>query len=71
MPYGLVNNLNTEVGFASFLSSGLTTMTVINPPERRLAKRISVQWVEIYSEGAFFLFSLANMVASGANFLAL
>jgi hypothetical protein len=32
----------TEVHFASFLSGGFTTMTVMNPPERRLAKRTSV-----------------------------
>ena len=30
--------------FASFLSIGFTTMAVINPPERRLAKRTSVHW---------------------------
>ena len=29
--------------FASFLSGGFTAMTVINPPERKLAKRTSVQ----------------------------
>ena len=32
----------TEVRFASFLSSIFTTMSVINPPERKLAKCISV-----------------------------
>ena len=32
----------TEVRFASFLSSGFTTMAVINPPEKKLAKRTSV-----------------------------
>ena len=35
----------TEVRFANFLSGGFTTMAVINPPEKRLAKRISVQCV--------------------------
>jgi hypothetical protein len=34
----------TEVHFASFLSGGFTTMAVINPPERKLAKRTSVDW---------------------------
>ena len=29
----------TEVRFASFLSGGFTTMAVINPPEKKLAKR--------------------------------
>ena len=33
----------TKVRFASFLSGGFTTMTVINPPERKLSKRTSVQ----------------------------
>ena len=32
----------TEVFFASFLSSGFTNMAVINPLERKLAKRTSV-----------------------------
>ena len=35
----------TEVRFASFFSGGFTTMAVINPPERKLAKRISVHWL--------------------------
>ena len=35
----------TEVRFASFLSGGFTTMAVINPLERKLAKRTSVQCV--------------------------
>ena len=35
----------TEVRFASLLSDGFTAMAVIiNPPERKLAKRTSVQW---------------------------
>ena len=34
----------TKVGFARFLSSGFTTMAVINPPERKLVKRTSVHW---------------------------
>ena len=35
----------TEVRFSSFLSGEFTTMAVINPPERKLAKHNSVQWV--------------------------
>ena len=38
----------TEVRFASFLSGGFTTMVVINPPEKKLAKIILyalVPWV--------------------------
>ena len=34
----------TVVRFASFISRGFTTMAVINQPERKLAKRTSVQW---------------------------
>ena len=34
----------TEVHFDSFLSDGFTTMAVINPPERKLAKRTCVYW---------------------------
>ena len=33
----------TDVHFASFLFGVFTTMVVINPPEMKLAKRISVQ----------------------------
>ena len=33
----------TEVRFASFLSGGFITAIVVNPPERKLAKRTSVQ----------------------------
>ena len=33
----------TEVRFASFLYGGFTIMAVINQPERKLTKRISVQ----------------------------
>ena len=33
----------TEVRFVSFLSGGFTTMTVINLPERKLAKRTSMK----------------------------
>ena len=41
-----------EVRFARFLSGGFTTMAVLNPPERKLAKRTSVQW----GEGTYFSF---------------
>ena len=33
----------TEVRFGSFLSGGLITAIVVNPPEKKLAKRTSVQ----------------------------
>jgi hypothetical protein len=35
----------TEVRFDSFLSGGFTTMAVINPTERKLAKRTSGQCI--------------------------
>ena len=34
----------TEVRFVSLLSGRFTTMAIINPLERKLAKRISMQW---------------------------
>ena len=37
----------TEVHFVSFLFGRFTTMAVINPPERKLANRTSVQWLKI------------------------
>ena len=37
-------NQYTEVRFASLLSGGFTTMAVINPPEKKLEKRTSLQW---------------------------
>ena len=43
-----LNNLArqcTEVCFASFLSGGFITTIVVNPPERKLAERTSVQLV--------------------------
>ena len=42
-----------EVRFASFLSGGCTTMSVINAPERKLAKFTSVYWHKVdITEGA-------------------
>ena len=40
----------TEVHFDSFLSGGFTTMAVINPPERKLAKRTSVQCWDLFEK---------------------
>ena len=39
---------STEMRFASFLSGGFTTMAVIASPERKLAKRTSVQRCVFY-----------------------
>ena len=33
--------------FSSFFSGGFITAIVVNPPERRLAKRTSVQWCTV------------------------
>ena len=38
----------TEVRFARFLSGGFITAIVVNPPESKLAKRTSVQWLDFY-----------------------
>ena len=35
----------TEVRFASFLSGGFITAIVVNPPEKKLEKRTSEEWV--------------------------
>ena len=37
----------TQVRFAIFLSGGFITAIVVNPPERKLAKRTSVQYLKI------------------------
>ena len=44
----------TELRFASFLSHGFATKAVINPPERKLAKRTSVH--VLYKNCFLFLF---------------
>ena len=41
----------TEVCFASFFSGGFTTMAVINPPERKLAKGTSVHYLKNEPKG--------------------
>ena len=45
----------TEVRFASFLSGGFIAAIVVNPPERKLAKRTSVQWFADLALGHFKL----------------
>jgi hypothetical protein len=46
----------TEVRFTSFLSGGFTTMTVILPPVRKLAKCTSVQWFSVHDKLLFCVF---------------
>ena len=36
----------TEVRFASFLPGGFITATLVNPTEKKQAKRTSVQWFD-------------------------
>ena len=43
----------TDARFASSLSGGFTTMEVMNPPESKLAKLTSVQWVGGMALGHF------------------
>ena len=38
-------NQCTEMHFVNFFSSGFITAIIVNPPERKLAKCTSVQWV--------------------------
>ena len=42
--------------FVSLLSGGFTTIAVINPPERKLAKRISVQCAKKFTQCSRGLF---------------
>ena len=44
----------TEVHFASLLSGGFTTMAVINPPERKLAKPV----IQIFILGFYYIGSM-------------
>ena len=38
----MINHYNQEVRFATFQAGGFITAIVVNPPERKLAKRTSV-----------------------------
>ena len=44
---------STELRYVSLLSGGFTTMAVINPPEKKLAKPTSVQWLSDFDLGHF------------------
>ena len=41
---GQNSNQCTEVRFSSFFSGGFINDIAVNPPERKLVKRTSVQW---------------------------
>ena len=47
--------------FASFLSGGFITDIVINPPERELSKRTSVQWSEQFLKQNIFQLVLGGL----------
>ena len=47
IPYARHYNQRTEVRFTSFLSGEFITMAVINPPEKKLAERTFVQWLDL------------------------
>ena len=63
----------TQVDFASFIAGGFTTITVINPPERKLAKRISVECLmgkRTLSAGkCFYLIKSSIFIEKIANLL--
>ena len=56
----------TEVRFAGFLSSRFITAIVVNPPERKLAKRTSVKWSK-FSEQKLGFFSKVRMLKNTFN----
>ena len=45
---GIISDHLTEVRFASFLSGGFTSMALMNPPEKKLEKRISVHLASLF-----------------------
>ena len=58
--------MHTEVRFDNFLSGGFTNMAVINPPERKLAKRTSVQCMlfcarKVLNENMYILIGFSIM----------
>ena len=58
----------TEVRFTSLLSGGFITAILVNPPERNLAKRTSVQWSILQNPGkTMFLPVLSIMVTLMAH----
>ena len=50
----------TEVRYASFFSGGFITTIVVNPPERKLAKRTSVHCIEYYHTTTISTFFLST-----------
>jgi hypothetical protein len=53
----------TEVRFASLLSSGFTAMAVINPLEKKMANRTSVQWTDLACFGGSFDHSIRRIIS--------
>ena len=57
----------TEVHFAHFLSGGFITGIVVNPPERRLAKRTSVHWLTPVWRAKVPGFTIIIIAVNGVN----
>ena len=58
----------TEVGFVDFLSGGFTTNALINPPERKWAKHISVHCIGLncrYMKAILLLHKYFNPLLCG------
>ena len=53
---GIKSTQYTEVRFASFFSGEFIAAIVINPPERKLAKRTSVQYKKLAQNALRFKF---------------
>ena len=51
----------TEVHFASLFSGGFTTMAVINPPEKKLAKRTSVRCLKTAHSFIIYFLSMIKL----------
>ena len=72
VPYS--TNQYTEVHFASFLSGWFITAKVVNPPERKLAKRCALYFGSLLlfcpTFLSFFEFTLKNLFAwAGSSFI--
>ena len=63
-PTSLEQEQCTEVRFASFLSGGFITAIVVNPLERKLAKRTSVQCLEKVTNSRPSASSLHNLFST-------
>ena len=65
--YNVLSNC-TEVRFASFLSGGFITAIVVNPPERKLAKRTSVNCTDKRSAKHRYFMNFMNFIKDNLYF---